>query len=193
MAIPLFITLNGAQVPLGDVDPDVTALAWIRSQGLTGAKEGCAEGECGACAVLVVKPSGPGPCTVDATSGAAAEAVDAAAASRWTAVNACLVPVGALAGQEVRTAEDSAPRPTCTPSSASWPPAVAPSAATAPPGSSAAWPRSSTVRGGAPQVRATTLGRPTPTPPPGPPTQPQNTLTQPHRTLWGAHRPHRSL
>ncbi len=113
MAIPLFITLNGAQVPLGDVDPDVTALAWIRSQGLTGAKEGCAEGECGACAVLVVKPSGPGPCTVDATSGAAAhaaagaaaEAVDAAAASRWTAVNACLVPVGALAGQEVRTAE----------------------------------------------------------------------------------------
>ena len=56
-------------------------------RGLTGAKEGCAEGECGACAVLVARPpTAPG-------------------GTEWTAVNACLVPAAALDGQEVVTAE----------------------------------------------------------------------------------------
>ena len=61
------------------------ALDFLRGLGLTGAKEGCAEGECGACAVLVARPAGAG--------------------SRWTPVNACLVPALALDGQEVVTAE----------------------------------------------------------------------------------------
>ncbi len=93
-----FITLNGTPVPLADVDPDVTVLNWIRSQGLTGAKEGCVEGECGACAILVVKPC-------DVGGGAAGAGPHGDKRSMWTAVNACLVPVGSLAGQEVRTAE----------------------------------------------------------------------------------------
>jgi xanthine dehydrogenase small subunit len=63
-----------------------TALDWLRSQGLTGAKEGCAEGECGACSILVARP-------------------DAVGGTRWTAINACLVPAAALDGQEVVTSE----------------------------------------------------------------------------------------
>ncbi|SDT03763.1 xanthine dehydrogenase small subunit [Microlunatus soli] len=61
------------------------ALDFLRGCGWTGCKEGCAEGECGACAVLVARPDGD--------------------RSRWTAVNACLLPAAALDGQEVITAE----------------------------------------------------------------------------------------
>ena len=79
------ITVNGQLRPLGAVPAHTNALDFLRDLGLTGAKEGCAEGECGACAVLVNRPDG--------------------ATSRWTAVNACLVPAAALDGQEVLTAE----------------------------------------------------------------------------------------
>ncbi|MDR7187857.1 xanthine dehydrogenase small subunit [Microbacterium sp. BE35] len=80
------MTVNGRVVPLVGAVAHATALDWLRSLGLTGAKEGCAEGECGACAVLV------------ATAGPEGTAV-------WTPVNACLVPVHALDGQEVVTSE----------------------------------------------------------------------------------------
>ena len=79
------LVVNGQERPLQDVGGHVTVLDWLRSSGLTGVKEGCAEGECGACAVLVVREDGD--------------------RSRWTAVNACLVPAAALDGQEVVTAE----------------------------------------------------------------------------------------
>jgi xanthine dehydrogenase small subunit len=85
------ITVNGEQRPVTGVAPHVTALDWLRDQGLTGAKEGCAEGECGACSVLVARPDDP----VSNGSGT----------TRWTALNACLVPVLALDGQEVVTSE----------------------------------------------------------------------------------------
>ena len=80
------MTVNGRIVPLVGASAHATALDWLRGIGLTGAKEGCAEGECGACAVLVA---------TEAPGGGTA----------WTAVNACLVPVHALDGQEVVTAE----------------------------------------------------------------------------------------
>ncbi|WP_255025009.1 xanthine dehydrogenase small subunit [Rhodococcus sp. GA1] len=64
----------------------MNALDWIRQRGLTGAKEGCAEGECGACAILLARPG-------------------VAAPTEWVAVNACLMPAQALTGQEVVTAE----------------------------------------------------------------------------------------
>ena len=79
------IVVNGRTRPLGVVGGHVTLLEWLRAGGLTGAKEGCAEGECGACAVLVARPDGNG--------------------SRWTAINACLVPAAGLDGQEVVTSE----------------------------------------------------------------------------------------
>lgn len=78
--------VNGSARSLAAARPEDNALDWLRASGLTGAKEGCAEGECGACAVLLARPG-------------------TAAATEWTAVNACLVPAAALAGQEVVTAE----------------------------------------------------------------------------------------
>ncbi|GAA1186712.1 FAD binding domain-containing protein [Ornithinimicrobium humiphilum] len=88
-AAPPGVTVNGAVLPLQGVTPHTTTLDWLRGRGLTGAKEGCAEGECGACAVLVAcpatRPDGP--------------------PTEWVAVNACLVPAAALDGQEVLTAE----------------------------------------------------------------------------------------
>ncbi len=82
------ITVNGRALEFGPARVHTSALDWLRDQGLTGAKEGCAEGECGACSVLVARPD---PIDADAT--------------RWTAINSCLVPAAALDGQEVVTAE----------------------------------------------------------------------------------------
>ncbi len=80
------VVVNGVSRPLVDVGGHVTLLEWLRFAGYTGSKEGCAEGECGACAVLVAKPDGE-------------------ESTRWTAINACLVPAAGLDGQEVLTAE----------------------------------------------------------------------------------------
>ena len=82
------ITVNGERLGLDGVTPHTTALDFLRSRGLTGAKEGCAEGECGACCVLVARPP------ADGTPG-----------TEWTSVNSCLVPAASLTGQEVVTAE----------------------------------------------------------------------------------------
>ncbi len=80
------VTVNGRVVPLDGVPLHTTTLDWLRGRGLTGSKEGCAEGECGACSVLVARPG-------------------TRSATEWTALNACLVPVAALDGQEIVTAE----------------------------------------------------------------------------------------
>lgn len=69
-----------------DGPPHTNALDFLRGVGLTAAKEGCAEGECGACAIMVARP-------------------DADGTTRWTSVNSCLLPAAALDGQEVITAE----------------------------------------------------------------------------------------
>ncbi len=77
--------LNGKPIEIGEIDPHTTLLNWLRQKGLTGSKEGCAEGECGACAVLLLKPDGN--------------------ASRLESVNGCLLPVASLESQEVWTVE----------------------------------------------------------------------------------------
>ncbi len=86
------LVVNGRTRELGEVGGHVTLLEWLRATGLTGAKEGCAEGECGACAVLVARADEGGP-----------------GRTRWVAINACLVPAAAFDRQEVVTAEGLGP------------------------------------------------------------------------------------
>ena len=82
------VKVNGTTSTLGRASPHTTALDWLRELGWTGAKEGCAEGECGACAIMVARPDTTG-----------------AETTEWVAINACLVPAAGLDGQEVLTAE----------------------------------------------------------------------------------------
>ncbi|WP_295819292.1 FAD binding domain-containing protein [uncultured Deinococcus sp.] len=79
------ITVNGTPRAAA-VTAHTTVLNWLRGQSLTGCKEGCAEGECGACAVLIARGDGQG-------------------GTRWDSVNACLVTVAAVDGAEIVTAE----------------------------------------------------------------------------------------
>jgi len=83
MATVSFI-LNGKPVTV-TAPPTTTLLDWLRGQGLTGAKEGCNEGDCGACTVLVIDEA-------DAGRGA-------------LPVNACIAFLPQVHGKAVRTIE----------------------------------------------------------------------------------------
>src|SRR5215831_18763731 len=78
-------TLNGRESVVRNVAPHVTLLAWLREQGLTGTKEGCAEGECGACAVVLVQTR--------------------EGKTAYVPVNACLLLLASCADQEIVTVE----------------------------------------------------------------------------------------
>ena len=67
---------------LADVDPTATLLDWLREdRGLTGTKEGCNEGDCGACTVMVTDEGGA------------------------KALNSCILFLPQLHGKAVRTVE----------------------------------------------------------------------------------------
>jgi xanthine dehydrogenase small subunit len=75
--------LNGQPRELpAATSPTMSLLDWLRADGLTGTKEGCAEGDCGACTVVL----------------------EAADGSR-TPINACLAMLGQLHGRAIRTVE----------------------------------------------------------------------------------------
>jgi xanthine dehydrogenase molybdopterin binding subunit/xanthine dehydrogenase small subunit len=61
MATSVSLRLNGEQITISDVSTHTTLLSWLRHSGRTGTKEGCAEGDCGACTVVVVEASERGP------------------------------------------------------------------------------------------------------------------------------------
>src|SRR6185295_15563612 len=86
MTEALEFVLNGRLVSLEDVSPNTTLLEFLRGSGLTGTKEGCAEGDCGACSVAMVER-------------------DADGKPVFRAVNSCLMPVCLLAGREVISVE----------------------------------------------------------------------------------------
>ena len=53
MKIPITLTVNGTAYPI-EVEPKTTLLYAVRDEvGLTGAKEGCDDSECGACMMLL--------------------------------------------------------------------------------------------------------------------------------------------
>ncbi|PHS29213.1 MAG: xanthine dehydrogenase small subunit [Robiginitomaculum sp.] len=77
--------LNGKTVEVQNPDPTLTLLNWLRRErALTGSKEGCAEGDCGACTVVIGDP--------DATP-------------TWQALNACIAFLPTLDGKTVITVE----------------------------------------------------------------------------------------
>ncbi|MBB5694049.1 xanthine dehydrogenase small subunit [Muricoccus pecuniae] len=95
IAGPIVFTLNGTprRLPPG-ISPTATLLDWLRGPaGLAGTKEGCAEGDCGACTVVVEEEEGA-----------------------RVPVNACLALLGQMHGRRIRTVEglsgaDGGPHP----------------------------------------------------------------------------------
>jgi xanthine dehydrogenase small subunit len=84
-------TLNGERVCLSDEDPTRTVLTWLReARRLTGTKEGCAEGDCGACTVVLAER-------------------DEGGVLRYVPANACILFLGALDGRELITVEGLKP------------------------------------------------------------------------------------
>src|SRR3954469_16625892 len=89
MAAAVF-ELNGQSVSVDDVDPHCTLLEWLRASGRTGSKEGCAEGECGACAVAFLSRDEQG-------------------RPRYEPVNSCLVSLPEVHGRSIVTVEGVCP------------------------------------------------------------------------------------
>ena len=89
-AAPVRFLIGKQPVSLSEIDPTTTLLDYLRGPAeRPGTKEGCAEGDCGACTVVLAEPDGNG-------------------GLQHRAVNACIQFVGALHAKQVLTVEDLA-------------------------------------------------------------------------------------
>jgi xanthine dehydrogenase molybdopterin binding subunit/xanthine dehydrogenase small subunit len=84
--MPFDFTVNGRKVRVEGQAPTTTLLEYLRACGLTGSKQGCAEGDCGACTVAIVEK-------------------DSAGNTTYRGVNSCIALLPMFAGREVVTVE----------------------------------------------------------------------------------------
>ncbi len=86
MTDDVFVTVNGRPLAARAESATQSLLRWLQQQGLTGSKEGCGDGDCGACTVLLFE-------------------ADAQGRPQARAVNSCLLPLGAVVGRRLLTVE----------------------------------------------------------------------------------------
>ena len=84
--LTLNLTINGAPVRLKSVSPTMTLLEYLRNSDRVGTKEGCGDGDCGACTVAIVGEGADGK-------------------PHYQAMNSCLIPLASVAGREIITVE----------------------------------------------------------------------------------------
>lgn len=82
----LTFRINGETVRLKDVSPTMTLLQYLQQSGRTGTKEGCGDGDCGACTVAIVGQGSDGK-------------------AHYQAMNSCLIPLGAISDRDIITVE----------------------------------------------------------------------------------------
>ena len=75
------LTINGKEEEVTGVSPTTPLLTFLRQRGGVGTKEGCAEGDCGACTVVVRE------------------------GEHMQAINSCLVPLASVMGKDLLTVE----------------------------------------------------------------------------------------
>ncbi|GAB5390283.1 MAG: xanthine dehydrogenase small subunit [Alphaproteobacteria bacterium] len=88
MSEDIRLLLGHDPVEISGLDPQMTVLDWLRRErGMTGSKQGCAEGDCGACTVVLgeLSPDGSG--------------------FGYRAINACIALIGTLDGCQLLTVE----------------------------------------------------------------------------------------
>lgn len=85
----LIFSRNGKRTVVTEMDPHETVLDYLRlREGSMGTKEGCCEGDCGACTVVVR--------TMDGEQ------------AKYEAINSCIAPLGSMDGKDLITVDDLA-------------------------------------------------------------------------------------
>ncbi len=91
--------LNNEQVALENIDPNLTVLQYLRNERfITGTKEGCASGDCGACTVVVAQLSST---DVSSTNVSATNTHQLS----YKSINSCITFVGSLHRKQLITVE----------------------------------------------------------------------------------------
>ncbi len=86
MSSQLRFLLNQEEHFIDQTNLTNTLLEYLREHGSVGTKEGCGDGDCGACTVVIVGNDGKGN-------------------THYQAMNSCLIPLGSVAGKSVLTVE----------------------------------------------------------------------------------------